>query len=530
MAVDARGCTTLPAHEAHRRGLGLAVHAREAPDRTAVVSPAGERSWRELNTRCNRLMRALALRGVAPGDSVALLCANRPEFVEVVGAASRCGLRLTPINWHLTAAEVAYIVGDCEARAFVADARFAERAAEAARGAPAAAVRLAVGGPIEGFEDYESALAGHDPSDPAEPVLGGTMLYTSGTTGRPKGVHRERPRASSLIPPLRRTARFDPERDAALVTGPLYHAAPLALNLAFPLAYGVRVVLMDGWDAAEALRLVARHRITHTHMVPTMFHRLLQLPEPERAHHDLGSLRWIVHGAAPCPVHLKRRMIEWLGPIVYEYYAATEGGGTFIDSEEWLRKPGSVGRCIDGERVEVRDAAAQPVPPGAVGTIYLAAPADPSLRFSYYKAPEKTGEAYRGDWFTLGDLGRFDEDGYLFLTGRSAEVIISGGVNVYPAEVDAVLLEHPAVADVAVVGVPSEEWGEEVKAVVLPAQGAAATHELAAELLAHCRSLLAGYKCPRSVDFVEALPRLPTGKIVRRLVRERYWADRDVRI
>jgi long-chain acyl-CoA synthetase len=277
---------------------------------------------------------------------------------------------------------------------------------------------------------------------------------------------------------------------------------------------------MDRFDAEETLRLVERERITHTHMVPTMFHRLLALPPETRARHDLSSLRFVLHGAAPCPVHVKRSLLEWLGPVVYEYYAATEGGGTLIGPEEWLRKPGSVGRPVAGESLVVLDDDGKELLPGSIGTVYIQAPG--SGRFEYFKAPDKTTGAYRGDHFTLGDHGYFDEDGYLFLTGRSAELIISGGVNVYPAEVDAVLLMHPAVADVATVGVPDEEWGERVLSVVLLQPGRPPSDALAEELRAHCRAHLAHYKCPRSVDFTDDLPRMPSGKIQRHRVRARY--------
>ena len=508
--------------EATARGMTIAVHARLAPGRPALVSGAGSRSFGSLNAHCNQLARVLRARGLRAGDGVALLCSNRPEFVEVIYAGARAGFRVTPINFHLTGAEAGYIVENCEAKVFVADARFAETAGEAAALAPGAAVRLAVGGAIPGFDDYEAALAGEDASDLADPVLGGTMLYTSGTTGRPKGVYRREAAPARLGVPVLKAAVMDGARDRALCTGPLYHAAPLGLNLAIPLVAGVPVVLMDRFDAEETLRLVERERITHTHMVPTMFHRLLALPEEMRARHDLSSLRFVLHGAAPCPVHVKRALIEWLGPVVYEYYAATEGGGTLIGPEEWLRKPGSVGRPVAGESLVVLDAEGSEVPPGNVGTVYIRAPG--SGRFEYFKAPGKTSGAYRGDHFTLGDHGYFDEDGYLFLTGRSAELIISGGVNVYPAEVDAVLLMHPAVADVATVGVPDEEWGESVKSVVLLKPGSAASDALADELRTHCRDHLAGYKCPRSVEFTDELPRMPSGKIQRHLVRARYLA------
>ena len=503
----------------------IAFHARQTPDRPCVLSAYGDRSFASLAARAFQLARALRAWGLQAGDAVALLCSNRPEFVEAYAASQCAGLRLTPINWHLTGDEVGYIVDDCEAKALLADARFSDTAVDAVARAPRAKLHFAVGGTIEGFESYEEALGEQPRHELEDPCLGTSMLYTSGTTGRPKGVYRKGIARSALTAPLGQTAKFRPEEDLTLVTGPLYHAAPLALNLAFPLAAGVGCVLMDRWDPESTLQIVERFRITHTHMVPTMFHRLLALPEEKRAGYDTSSLRWVLHGAAPCPVHVKRAMIEWLGPVLFEYYAATEGGGTFITGEEWLSKAGSVGRRLAHQSIEILDDAGTVLPAGKVGTVYFGAPS--TGRFEYFHAPEKTALAYRGDAFTMGDLGYFDEDGFLFLTGRSAEVIISGGVNVYPAEIDAVLLEHPAVADVATVGVPNEEWGEEVKAVVQPKPEAAGGPALAAELLAFARSRLAAFKCPRSIDFADELPRLPTGKIVRRLVRDPYWQGRS---
>jgi long-chain acyl-CoA synthetase len=506
----------------------IGFHARAAPDRPCVLSAYGDRSFASLAARAFQLARALRASSLQAGDAVALLCSNRPEFVEAYAACQCAGLRLTPINWHLTGDEVGYIVDDSEAKAFLADAHFSATASHAAERAPRAKLRLAIGDTIEGFEGYDDALSSQPSRELEDPRIGSSMLYTSGTTGRPKGVYRNGIPRSPLTPPLTRTAAFRPGEDLALVTGPLYHAAPLALNLAFPLAAGVGCVLMERWDPQSTLQLIERFRITHTHMVPTMFHRLLALPKEERERYDLSSLRWVLHGAAPCPVHVKRGMIDWLGPVLFEYYAATEGGGTFITGDEWLRKPGSVGRRLDRQPVHILDDTGTPLPPGQVGTVYFAAPS--VGRFEYFHAPEKTAAAYRGDAFTMGDLGYFDEDGFLFLTGRSAEVIISGGVNVYPAEIDDVLLEHPAVGDVATVGVPNDEWGEEVKAVVQLKPEFAASSTLTSELLAHARTRLAGFKCPRSIDFTDDLPRLPTGKIVRRLVRDRYWQERGRKI
>ena len=350
------------------------------------------------------------------------------------------------------------------------------------------------------------------------------MLYTSGTTGRPKGVHREgaAPSALAAVNFCGYDEDYETSVDAHLLTGPLYHAAPLAFSVAVPYAYGVPLVLMEHWDPIEMLRLIERHGVTHTHMVPTMFHRLLALTTEDRERYDLSSLRFVIHGAAPCPVPVKQRMIEWLGPVIVEYYAATEGLGTLIDSETWLKHPGSVGRPMVPGLVKVGDDDGKELPAGEVGLVFLQAPA--TTRFDYFHDTEKTAGAFRGDYFTLGDMGYVDEEGYLFLTDRTANLIISGGVNVYPAEVDAVLLEHPSVGDVATIGVPDEEWGEVVKAVVQPVAGVEGSDELAAELIEFCRDRLAHYKCPRSVDFVEELPREDTGKIFKRKLRDQYRA------
>jgi long-chain acyl-CoA synthetase len=315
--------------------------------------------------------------------------------------------------------------------------------------------------------------------------------------------------------------------DVHLCTGPLYHAAPLSISMILPLATGTTVALMERWDAAHALALIERHRVTHTHMVPTMFHRLLALPDETRRRYDLSSLRFVLHGAAPCPVAVKQRMMEWLGPVVHEYYAATEGIGTVVDAATWLSKPGTVGKPNPPEQVIVGDDQGQPLPAGSVGLVWLlAARGNP---FRYFKDDVKTAGAYRGEYFTLGDMGYLDDDGFLFLTDRSANLIISGGVNIYPAEIDAALLEHPAVADVAAIGVPNEEWGEEVRAVVELRPGTVASADLAEQLIDFCRARLAHYKCPRRIDFVASLPRDENGKIYKRLLRDGYRDAAGVR-
>jgi long-chain acyl-CoA synthetase len=514
--------------EAADRGLLPAFWAKRQPERTAIFSEAGNRTFAEIDANANRLVRALRARGVQAGDGVALLCSNRPEFAETVVAIREAGLRLTTINWHLTADEAGYIVNDCDATAFVADARFADAAAGAAALAPRLKARVAVGGDIggregttnAGFESWADVLASESSDAIDDPQAGGLMLYTSGTTGRPKGVRKERgdPRADLDVGLL---TAYDPDAHVHLCTGPLYHAAPLAFSWSAPAALGVPIVMMDGWSAEETLQLIERHRITHTHMVPTMFHRLLSLPDDVKARYDLSSLVFILHGAAPCPVEVKQRLMDWLGPIVWEYYAATEGAGTLVSPRAWLRRPGTVGKVDPPDHVRILDEHGADAAPDAIGTVYLKAPgADGADGFKYYKAPEKTAGAYAGNYFTLGDVGYVDGDGYLFLTDRSAHLVISGGVNIYPAEVEAVLIGHPAVGDVGVVGVPDDDWGEIVVAVVEPQPGIEPSAALAAELVEWCRDRIAHYKCPRRVEFTEALPRHDNGKLYKHQLRE----------
>ena len=512
------------------RGLLAAYWAERQPDKVAIRSAVGDRTFVEVASDANRLVRALRARGVKAGDGLALMSSNRPEFAETVVAVRQAGLRLTTINWHLTAEEAGYIVDDCDATAFVADARFAEAAAGAAKQAPKLKARIAIGGGIggragtgiDGFEAWDDVLAEQSSDAIDDPRAGGLMLYTSGTTGRPKGVRKARgdPRADLDVG---MQTQYDPDRHVHLLTGPLYHAAPLAFSWSAPAALGVPIVMMDGWGAEETLRLIAEHGITHTHMVPTMFHRLLSLPDEVKAKYDVSSLMFILHGAAPCPVEVKKRLMAWLGPIVWEYYAATEGSGTLVSPHQWLRRPGTVGKVDPPDHVRILHVDGADAGPGEVGTVYLKAPGQAATgRFEYYKAPEKTAGAYvdSGAYFTLGDYGYVDADGYLFLTDRSAHLIISGGVNIYPAEVEAELIGHPAVGDVGVVGVPDDDWGEIVVAVVEPQPGVSPSPELAAELVEWCRDRIAHYKCPRRVEFTEALPRHDNGKLYKHPLRE----------
>jgi acyl-CoA synthetase (AMP-forming)/AMP-acid ligase II len=516
----------------------IAVHAERDPERVALIYGNGERvvSFGELERRSRRLGHLLRARGLEPGDCVAALIDNAdPTFMELFWACHRVGLYFTPVNWHLQEAEVEYIVGDCDADALFASARFAEVAARVAPRCVRARTRVATAGAIEGFESLEAALAGVPEDRPlGEELEGAVMLYSSGTTGRPKGVRR----------PLRRMPAGDPsvalfakgflalfgigEGDRYLCPAPLYHAAPIAFTTNHT-RIGASAVILPRFDAELALRAIQDQRVTSSQWVPTHFRRLLQVPEALRARLDLSSLRVAVHAAAPCPVPVKRAMIEWWGDAVVEYYAGTEGGGTLIRARDWLDHPGSVGRHWSGGKVWILDEEGREVAEArAEGAVFFEAPT--SGRFSYHKDDEKTRNSYRGDLFTIGDIGYLDEEGYLYLTDRQSNMIISGGVNVYPQETESHLIVHPKVDDVAVIGVPNEEMGEEVKAVVIPAPAATPGPELERELIEYCRAGIAHYKCPRSVDFVEELPRTETGKMAKRVLRERYWQGRDGRL
>ncbi len=510
---------TLQEHVAS--GMGIAFHAKKLPNNKAIISEHGERTFLELNANCNRFANFLLEKGLQPGDAIAIVCKNRPEFLEALFGPLRIGLRITPINWHLTPEEICYIVENCEAKVVVCDAEFSNFFS-AINDAMPDVLLMSVDGENSLANPFLETISKFDDSDITKPVAGRSMLYTSGTTGRPKGVFRkENPPPSKTEQLTLDTAAFDPDSDFSICPGPAYHAAPLGLNINISLMAGVGVYLMDKWDAEKMLSLIDQYKCTHTHMVATMFHRILRLPEETKSRYDLSSMRWILHGAAPCPVEVKQGMMDWMGPILYEYYAATEGGGCFIQPKEWLDKPGSVGRANEGTEVKILDDNFKEVEIGEEGTIYFSAPS--KGRFEYYKAEEKTSGAYWGDYFTMGDIGYCDKDGYHFLTGRSADTIISGGTNIYPQEIDNVLLMHEKVAEVCCVGVPNKEWGEEIKAVINLEAGAD-QDEVLKELVAMSEERLSGFKKPKSYEFwKEELPRLPTGKIQRNLVKKRFW-------
>jgi long-chain acyl-CoA synthetase len=503
--------------------------SREEPGRRALVDPDGrEVSAGELGRAANRLVHGLRARGMAAGDGVAVVLPNSRELLEVLLATMQAGWHYTAINSHLTSSEIAYILENSGARAFFAHARYAEVCAEGAAKAGLPADACFAVGEIPGFAPAAEIQAGQPETPPAERVAGQFMQYTSGTTGRPKAVQRAIPRMApeqmvqAWAPNL---ARYDVEPGGGrvhLVTSPMYHMAPLAFGY-LALHFEHTLVLMDHWNAEEALQRIEHHGVNTTHMVPTQFHRLMQLPEEVRARYDVSSLSNVMHAAAPCPVELKKRLFAWWGPVIYEYYGATEGGGAYCSPAEWLAHPGTVGRPWPGAEIRILDDEGADCPPGTVGTVYM----KNIMPFEYKGDPEKTNASRRGDLFSVGDVGELDADGFLYLRDRKIDMIISGGVNVYPAEVEAVLLEHPAVGDAAVFGVPHDDWGEEVKAVIEPAPGAEAGTGLADALLAFCGERLARYKCPRSVDLVEALPRDPNGKLYKRKLRDPYWEGRE---
>jgi len=474
----------------------------------------------------NRVARLLDDLGVPRRGTVAVLAGNVPEYLAVYRGALWSGRRFTPLSWRWSADDVAYVVGNCEADVLFVEQRYADLA----DGLLPADRRVAIGGPVPGWRDWADVAARSGDPLP-DPVAGTTMLYTSGTTGRPKGVRREPVDG----PPPGHMGRGGMDMltwclgghadGTHLVCTPLYHSGPLSYADGAALL-GADLVLLERFDPEAVLRVIEDRRVTSTFMVPTQFVRLLRLPAATRARYDLSSLRLLVHGSAPVAPEVKRAMIEWLGPILFEFYGGTEGGGVSIDSHDWLAHPGSVGRPRTGLAVEIRDGDGRPVRPGAEGEVWFRGAA----RFEYKDDAAKTAEAWRGDAFTLGDIGYLDADGFLYLCDRRADVIISGGVNVYPAQVEAALLAHPAVADCCAVGVPDDEWGEAVRAVVEPAPGHEAGADLAAALLAHCREHLGGYQVPRGIDFDDELPRTETGKLARRPIRDRYWTGRARRI
>lgn len=507
--------------------------ARNCPSIVAVVEPDGtEVTAGELLATSDRLVHGLRALGLGRGDCVAVAVPNCSEVVAVYMAVVQAGMYMVPVNWHLTAPEIAYVLQDSNAKVFVGSERIAAACREAADAAGlSSSGRYAVGA-IDGFQPFSALIEGQPDAPPRDRSAGAPMTYTSGTTGRPKGVRRP-------------VGAADPDAVAAahagflslfgimpgsagvhLVCAPLYHTA--VLNFATNhLHLGHTLVLMDKWTPERTLECIAKYRVTSSHMVPTMFNRLLKVPEDARVKYDVSSLTHVIHSAAPCPVPTKHAMLEWWGPCIYEYYSASEGGGTLATPRQWLDKPGTVGKAWPISQIRILDDDKQPVPQGATGTVWIRMG---DFKFEYHQDAKKTSEAWNDGFFTVGDAGYLDEDGYLFLCDRKADMIIAGGVNIYPAEIEAQLVTHPDVLDAAVFGIPHPDLGEEVKAVVQPIDGRASDAALAAELLAFLAVRVAKYKLPRSIDFVTELPRDPNGKLYKRKLRDPYWADRATAI
>jgi acyl-CoA synthetase (AMP-forming)/AMP-acid ligase II len=512
------------------------LHARERPDKVALVmASSGEAtSYRELNDRSNQLSQLFWDAGLRFGDHIAILMDNRPEYFEVCWAAQRSGLFYTCINWHFTAEEAAYILDDCDAQVLVVSDAYREVAAELVDKMPRVTIRLMAGEQlVDGYEPYAAARDRYPAAPLTEEIEGTPMLYSSGTTGRPKGIKYQiekepagsMPAAMGLL-----TAVFGVSVDSVYLSpAPLYHSAPLFYCMS-TMRLGGTVICMEQFDPEDALRLIEQHRVTHSQWVPTMFVRMMKLPDDVRTKYDLASHRCAIHAAAPCPVEVKRRMIEWWGPILEEYYSATEGmGATYINSEQWLAHAGSVGKTLLAP-IHIVDEDGNELPTGEVGTVYFE-PAAGRPAFEYYKDEAKTAETFDAHgWASVGDMGYLDDEGYLYLTDRRTFMIVSGGVNIYPQEAENVLITHPKVFDVAVFGIPDQEMGEKVHAVVQPVDWDDAGAALERELLEHCRAQLAHYKCPKAVDFDPELPRQPTGKLYKRLLRDRYWGNQTSRI
>lgn len=517
------------------------AYSTNDPDRPAVVMARDgqTRTFGELEARSCQFAQLMWAAGLRPGDHVAIFADNNIGYFDAYWAAMRSGLYFTTVNRYLTAEEGAYIVNDCGARVLVASPAVVDVATEMLPLIGDCDIRLMLDGAdarhdVAGFDSFEDAIAAHPAEPLAEQPRGSAMLYSSGTTGRPKGIKRPLDGTSITDPDLLGVGLLGGvfgfgEGTRYLSPAPLYHSAPLSFTTGTQSVGGTAVV-MDRFDAAEALSYIERYRITHSQWVPTMFSRMLKLPEAERTRHDLSSHQVAVHAAAPCPVEVKHQMISWWGPILHEYYAGTElNGFCYVNSDEWLERPGTVGKPLIGV-IHICDDEGNELPTGESGTIYFEReiPA-----FEYHNDPAKTADSRHADhelWSTLGDVGRVDDEGYLYLTDRKAFMIISGGVNIYPQEIEDCLVLHPKVADAAVFGVPNDDFGEEVKAVVQPLVGVEAGDALATELLGYCREHLAGYKVPRSVDFRDELPRHPTGKLYKRILRDEYWGDRSSRI
>ncbi len=481
-------------------------------------------TFAELEASANQGAQLLRSLGLQRGDHIAILLENHPRFFQICWAAQRSGIYYTAISWRLQQQEVDYIVNNCEARVFITSYARKEVVEPLAGNMPLVEQAYMLDGTIDGFASWEDATAAMPTQPIADQSEGAAMLYSSGTTGYPKGVKRPLPEVAygeEEAVDLLKVLYGASDESIYLSPAPLYHAAPLAFTMNC-IRTGVPVVVMEHFEAEFALQCIEQYKITHSQWVPTMFVRMLKLPEEVRLKYDVSSLSCAIHAAAPCPIPIKEQMIDWWGPVIYEYYAGTEGNGFVqLNSEEWLAHKGSVGKPLTCE-LHICDEDGEELPAGESGTIYM----DGGGTFEYYKDEGKTNDSrHPKGWSTLGDVGYVDEDGYLYLTDRQHFMIISGGVNIYPQEAENALITHDAVVDVAVFGVPNPDFGEEVKGVVQLRDLSMGTPEMEVELLDYCRSQLSSIKCPRSIDFLEELPRHPTGKLYKRLLKDEYWAN-----
>lgn len=508
--------------------------AERKPAESALIDEFGETNWGDFNMRVNGLIHRLREVGLKTGDVFAVLSGNRREYYEAFTAATHGGWLLVPINWHLVAEEVAYIISNSGSKILMADSRYADLA-EASVAHPNSGpliTKIMIGDSSPSFIEYEEFIASAATTEPEDQSMGGPMFYTSGTTGKPKGVKTSLSQVGAPIETMELIGSglsgmlSLPSDGTTLLVGPVYHSAQWAFSF-LPLITGCSVVMRNKFDAAETLNLIDEYGVTNSHLVPTQFVRMLRLDDQIRESFNGDSLQIIWHGAAPCPPDVKRQMIEWWGPKISEYYGSTEGSiVTTVDSPDWLSKPGTVGKpTAITEVIIVKDdgSAAAPMEAGQIYVKNLM-----GSDFEYHNDKEKTAEAHREPGvFTFGDIGYLDEDGYLFMSDRKIDMIISGGVNIYPAEIESVLLNHPAVLDAAVFGIPNDEYGEEVKAAIELAEGIDSDAQLLEQIIDFCREHLAGYKIPRSVDIETRLPRNPTGKLLKRILREPYWKDHN---
>ncbi|MBT3311586.1 MAG: AMP-binding protein [Desulfobacterales bacterium] len=511
----------------------LLTWAESKPDQMALADEYSQITWGEFNSNVNKLIQSLRDAGLETGDTFSVLSGNRNEYYEILSAAANGGWSYVPINWHFTAEEVAYVIENSDSKAFIADSRFAEVASDTVARDEVNDLKAKIiigkqGKTPDGFILYDDFISDASDSEPDDQSLGGPMFYTSGTTGRPKGVKSSSFQAGGSLEILRMIGEGTtqmmqmPPEGITLLAGPLYHSAQWAFSF-LPMVAGSAVVMRHKFNPEETLDLIDKYKITNTHMVPTQFVRLLRLDDEIKNSFKGSSLKLCWHGAAPCPHEIKRKMIEWWGPIIFEYYGSTEGSIiTACTSDEWLERPGTLGKPLPIIEPHIIKEDGTKAGPNEHGQLYFKNLMGSS--FEYHKEPDKTKEAYLEPGVsTFGDIGYLDEDGYLFMSDRKIDMIISGGVNIYPAEIEDILSNHPAISDCAIFGVPNEEWGEEVKAAVELKKDYTASDELTQELIAFTAKHLAKYKAPKSIDYLEEMPRTVTGKLLKRKLRDKYW-------